>query len=461
MRESNAKVHRCVIVGAGIAGLSCAYFLQHYAEQRRIALQLTVLEQAEQAGGNLRSHQQQGYVIDWAANGMLSNAPDTQALAEAMGLPWQEASAVAKKRYLYYQSSLRPVPLSPPALLSSDLLPPLAKLRALYEYFTPRASVPAAEADESVYDFLARHFGRAVAEVFAAPFVAGITAGDPQQLSLGALFPQLRQLEQKHSSLLKGLLAKGKPKDPMRLRSFAGGTGALPTALAQHLASVLQFKQPVHNLQRQGEQYVLQGEDGYRLEADSVVLATPAFASANILAEAVPASEEPLRAIPYAGVQVLALGFDRIDVPDALDGFGFLVAPQQGLRSLGVLYSSSIFPNQAPEGKVALRVILGGSRDPELLDYDEAALLAVVRRDLCIALGIVAEPEMVAHIRWPQGIPQYTLGHQQRLEKLQQALAEHPRLRLTGNAYHGVSVNDSIRSAKACAASLIASLSDA
>ena len=182
-------------------------------------------------------------------------------------------------------------------------------------------------------------------------------------------------------------------------------------------------------------------------------MATPSFVAAQLVKPFSPAAAEALSEIRYADVQVFGLGYGRVDVPNALDGFGFLVPRGEGVRALGVLYSSSIFPGQAPDGRVLLRVIAGGSVDPEFVALTPEEALSAVRRDLRVTMGIVAEPEFVEHIPWPQGIPQYELGHLSRIARAETALAEHPVL-LTGNAYRGVGVNDTVREARHTAEAL-------
>ena len=438
-----------VIVGGGLAGLSAAFFLQ----QARPELSITVLEKDPEAGGKVRSHLRDGYTVDWAANGFLPNVPDTLELVRELGLELREAAEVAKYRFLYKNGALQKLPASPPAFLTSNLLLPSEKLRAAAEPILGRAH----SGEETVYDFMARHFGRGVAEVFAGPFVLGITSGDAKRLSLDALFPRFRALERQHGSLVRGLIAQQRtakenakenpePDKPKRLTSFPGGSGALVETLQKKFTGRLETGVAINQL-RPAEGAFELTVSGERLKADAVILATPPFVSAEFVQPFAPDAATALRGIPYADVQVFGLGYHRIDVPNALDGFGFLVPRGEGVRVLGVLYSSSIFPGQAPDGRVLLRVIAGGSVDPEFAALSPGEALAAVHRDLRVTMGIVAEPEFVEHIPWPKGIPQYELGHLEKVKRAKDALAEYP-LFLTGNAYHGVGVNDTVRDAR-------------
>ncbi len=444
-----------VIVGGGLAGLSTAFFLQC----SRPDLTLSVLEREAEAGGKVRSILTNGYTVDWAANGFLPNVPDTLELAGTLGLTSElrEADEVAKHRFLYKNGALQRLPASPPAFLKSPLLLPSEKLRAAAEPVLGRAH----EGEESVYAFVARHFGRGVADVFAGPFVLGITAGDAKKLSLDALFPRFRALEHKHGSLVRGMIAQGRaakanadPTRPKRLTSFGGGSGRLVEALQGALGPIVRREAGVTRVQPACTGFEVTTRDGQTSAADAVVLATPAFVSSELLESFAPEAARALADIRYADVQVFGLGYHRIDVPNALDGFGFLVPRGEGVRVLGVLYSSSIFPGQAPEGQVLLRVIAGGSVDPEFAALSPDEALGAVRRDLRVTMGIVAEPEFVQHIPWPRGIPQYELGHLDRVTRAKGALGKYP-LYLTGNAYHGVGVNDVVRDARTTAQVLL------
>ena len=438
---------RLAIVGGGISGLATAYWLRLLEPD----YPLCILDKSPVAGGKLRSTVQDGFTFDWAANGFLDSAPDTLELVRQLGLSGalQPAASSATSRFVYHDGGLRELPNSPQAFLKSELLSPLGKARAALELVRGRAG----DEEESVYAFLRRHFGREVADTFAELAVTGVSAGDAKQLSLDALFPRFRTLEREHGSLLRAL-QKARPTGG-RLHSFrAGGVGRLSSALAEALGDALIPGAEVAALAPVPEGYRLELASGESLEAERVVLATPAFVSAGLLEPFSPGAAQLLGSIPYADVGVFGLGYDRIDVPRDLSGFGFLVPRGEGVRSLGVLWSSALFPDQAPEGKVMLRVIVGGALEPDFLELSDEEALEVVRRDLRLSMGITAEPELVAYMRWPQGIPQYHLGHQAKVRTLQSALSSQPGLYVTGNALGGVGVNDCIRAGRQLAREL-------
>jgi oxygen-dependent protoporphyrinogen oxidase len=453
-------MNRVAVVGGGLAGLATAHALL----RARPELDVVVLEASDAPGGKVRTSVQDGYTFDWGPNGFLANVPETLALARELGLEdrLRPAADAAAKRFVYRDGGLRALPTSPGTFLRSELLSLPGKLRALSEPLLARA----VRREETVHDFVARHFGHEAARVFAGVFVAGITAGDPRELSLDALFPRLRKLEASHGSLLRGMAAArrgeraapapgGAPRDG-RLTSFAGGVQTLIDALTDELGPRLRTGVRVVALRdavgRPGGGAVVDLADGEALDVDAVALAVPAFVAADLLAHDVPDAAAALATIRYVDVAVVALGYDRIDVARPLDGFGFLAPRGEGVRSLGVLWSSSTFPDQAPPGKVALRAIAGGALDPGFVALSDADALAAVRRDLERTMGVVAEPESVKIVRWPRGIPQFGLGHRERVAAARGSLAaRRPNVVLTGNYLDGVGLNDVVRSARAAA----------
>ncbi len=486
-----------VVIGGGPTGLATAFLLL----RARPGLEVSLFERDPALGGKARTTVRDGYTVDWGPNGFLTSAPETLALAHALGLgdELQPAGEAARRRYLYLDGGLRPLPTTPPAFLASELVSWPGKLRAAGELLVGGR----VDAEESVHAFLARHFGRELADALGGAMVAGITAGDPHELSVDALFPRLRAMERSHGSVLRALIAQQRgaarrargaagpaaggaaptaggyaaaprvetptagraghatrrpaPGPGGRLTSFRnGGVERLVGALAAALGPRARSACAVTALEPlPGGGATVRLEDGSAVRADRVVVTTPAPAAAALLEPHLPAVAAGLRAIPYAGVRVLGLGYDRIDVPRILDGFGFLVPRGQGVRSLGVLWTSTLFPGRAPQGKVLLRVMAGGRTDREMVTLASAEALAAVRRDLEITMGIVTQPEFVEERLWPHAIPQYTLGHADRVGAIARGLAALPGVHLAGNAYRGVGLNDCVRDAHRVVAAIL------
>lgn len=457
---------RIVIVGGGISGLASAFRLREAMPHAA----LTVIEKQRDVGGIARSDEVDGYVVDRGPNGFLTNVPETVELAHAVGLEdvLAPATEAAEHRLLYHRGELRPLPTGPGAFLRSGLLSPAAKARVALEPFVGRAPHGV---DETVHRFAERRLGRAFADTFIAPMVLGITAGDAQLTSVGALFPRLKRLEDEHGGLFRGMLARrrearaapesaGGPAGPGgRLTSFrGGGIERLIVALRDELGSIVQSGREATTItatrghadhaDHEGARYLVELDDGDVVAADVLIVATPAYVAAKLLADVLPDATDDLGAIPYAGVRVLGLGYAREQIPLPLDGFGFLVPRGQGVRMLGCLWTQALFPWQAPEGKALLRVIAGGVPDPEFVHLSDDEALGVVRDDLEATMRITAEPEMVHHVRWDKAIPQYWQGHRERVARIMAAAAARPGLALTGNAYYGIGVNDCARDAQ-------------
>lgn len=450
------------IVGGGISGLATAFYL------KRQGLDAVVFEREVEAGGITQSDLIQGYTIDRGPNGFLTNVPDTLELAESLGLgnELMAADALAHYRFLYQKGRLQEVPTTPGSFLRSRLISTKAKLRLLLEPFAPKRPPGA---DETVYAFAERRLGTEFAEVFMRSLVVGITAGDARQISLAALFPRMRRLEDEHGSLLRALLVtarrrrRGTPGGPAgpggRLTSFQyGGIGHLTKRLTEALGANVYTGTDVVGLERCPKvgTYTLRLASGECYRATTVVLATPAFVSANLLRPLHAEAAAELAGIPYAGVKVLGLGFKREDVPHPLNGFGYLVVPGEDHPILGCLWTSSIFPTQAPPGKVLLRVLLGGVFAPDVVTRDDAATLQLTLSHLRQSLGISRPPELVHTITWPQAIPQYLVGHTARVARIRTALRSLTGLYLTGNAYSGVGLNDCVCEAKRLAQAIAA-----
>jgi oxygen-dependent protoporphyrinogen oxidase len=259
------------------------------------------------------------------------------------------------------------------------------------------------------------------------------------------------QMETDHGGLFRALLAKMRSKrirrgdavgSPLgRLTSFRDGTEELVTALVRDLGPVVRLASPVTGLRATGSGWRIDAAGGAGLEADAVVLAAPPSASAELASAFDDALAFELRAIPQAGLAVVALGYDEGRLAEPLDGFGFLVPRGEGPRVLGVLWDSSIYPGRAPEGRVLLRAMIGGALDPEAVHLDEATLLSQVRRDLRATMRLEAEPDFVRVFRHPRGIPQYVVGHLDLLARIDERLARHPGLFVAGNGYRGVAIN--------------------
>lgn len=356
-----------------------------------------------------------------------------------------EADAAAAKRSIFWNGRLHALPTKPQQALANALISPLGKIRALSELFRKPAEPPP---DESVAAFFTRHFGAQVAQRIVAPALLGISGGDAEQTSVAGLFPRLLAIEREYGSVLRGMM-RGRGLRTRMLGFGAAGMQLLPRALADALRGRIRFDMPIERLERTSDGWIIAGE-----RYDAAIVAVPAYAAAQMLASYDPALAALLGDIAYAPMRVAGIAFRAQDVPVPLDGFGFLAARGSGVRILGALYTSTMFPQQAPPDAAYLRIFLGGSTDEAIAALDEAALREIVRRDLRTALRITAEPLAFHEYLWRQAIPQYRIGHTRLVARIEEHAHAHAGLMLIGNAYHGIGIGDTVKNAVAAVAAL-------
>lgn len=440
-----------VVVGAGLSGLAVAFRL---AQQ---GIRLRVIESAARPGGVIGSVRRDGALYERGPNSGLDTTPLVNELLAAAGIAGEriDASAEAARRYILRDGRLAALPTSPPAFLATSLFSWKAKLALLREPFVRAA---AADAEETVAAFVRRRLGTEFLDYAIEPFVAGIYAGDPEQLSVPAAFPRLFALEQRYGSLIRGQIAGSrerkksaeKAKNAAVSFSFRDGMQALTDALARGLAIDCGVR--AAGLRREADgTFVLdceRGSERFALRSRSVVLAVPAYEAARIVARLAPEAKAALESIVYPPVATIASCYRRADVAHPLDGFGFLAPRRESPPILGCLFSSSMFAGRANAPTVLLTTFVGGVRSAPLALRSEEELAASVTAALQGYLG-ARQPLWQAVTRWPQAIPQYTLGHLQRIAAVERAEAAAPGLRFCANWRGGVSVADCIKSAHA------------
>ncbi len=441
---------RLAVVGGGIAGLAAARRLESLLPEAEI----TLVERSERLGGKLVTDEVDGFVVEGAADSFLSRKPRGVGLANELGLgprlvgrrPEHARSFVRHGRELHPlpEGLTGMIPTHLDALAAGKLLSPEARARLDAE----RELAPAPPGgDESIASFVSRRLGAETYERLVEPLMTGIYGGDGEQLSLESTFPSLRALELEHGSLLTGLEAAPAPASEYPpFVSLRGGMGELVRAVAASLERTTFTVGAASRLSRTGG-YSIALEDGRVLDADGVVLAVPAFATADLVSELDDGLAAVHAEIPYASSAIVSLGFR--DGPE-LDGYGYVVPRSEGSDALACTWSSSKWEGRAPAGRTLLRVYLGryGGRDVTALSDDELVELA---RDELRVLDLDAEPDLARIHRWPRGMPQYTLGHPERLARVDEAVERHPGLALAGAAYRGVGIPDCIHSGELAA----------
>ncbi len=448
-----------LIVGGGISGLSLAYTLS----EKDPNLDITILESDIRVGGKIWTNRIQGFLCEAGVNGFLDNKPATFQLARKLNLEPLRSSDSARKRYIYTGGRLQMIPDSPIAFFLSDFLSLPGRLRMMGEFFVPKAQ----KEDETLESFAVRRVGREFFEKLLDPMASGVYAGDPSKMSIKSCFGKVYDLEQKYGGLIRGFLSlKGEAKRSGKkveagpggtLYSFSQGMYSLIYTLKGYLGDIIKTRKSVQSIEKSGKAYTVYCSDGSSYEAESVVLASPAHDTAEIIKELDKPVSEILMGISYPPISVVAMGYQREKIKKDTNFFGFLVPGKEKRKILGTLIDSSIFSNRAPEGYVLLRSMVGGARSPRLALMDDERMLAMVQEELAAIAGIKADPDFFWIYRYEKAIPQYEVGHYKKLATLEEALSRHKGLYLAGNAYRGVAMNDCIGNSFTLAEKIISS----
>jgi oxygen-dependent protoporphyrinogen oxidase len=441
-----------IVIGAGLSGLSTAYLLQ------RQGYRVAVLEKAARAGGAIRSWREDGNLVEAGPNSTLETNPLLTQLITDLGLDDRKmyASDASKNRYILRDGQLIALPMSPPAFFATKLFSWGAKLRLFAEPFIGRSPV---ESQETVADFVQRRLGREFLDYAINPFVAGVYAGDPAQLSVRAAFPKLYELEQKYGGLIKGQIRGARErkkrneesKQSARMFTFRDGMQTLTDTLAAEQRN-MHCGVTVDGVSRGGSGYVVHariGGETRSFTSRALVIAASARGASLLSRELAPELSEVFSAIPYPPVAVVASVYRRRDGMHPLDGFGFLIPAAERRRILGTIFTSTIFEDRTTDGSVMLTSFAGGMRQPELARQEEDAIVRMVLDEQSDLLGTPAEPDFVRITRWERAIPQYTTGHLERMAKIEAVEARLPGLHFCANYRGGISVADCVKSAHA------------
>lgn len=467
------------VVGGGIAGLSAAYYAAREAQDAGQRLTVVVLEEKGYWGGKILTDRVDGFVIEGGPDTFIVTKPWGMRLCRELGLEdrLHGTDPEHSSTYVLHEGKLEPLPdglmMMVPSrflpILQTDLLTWTEKMRMGLDLFLPPADH---NGDESLGDFVSRRLGRAAYENLIEPLMSGIYAGDGDQLSLQSTFPYLRELERKHGGLIKGALAVRKRRAQARrgwsnngvpgiFRTPTTGLAEIVEALVTELKGTgvkLALESPVHSVHRQGSHYRLPLKGGRDLEADGVVLATPAYISGSLLGEQDPALAALLKGIPYVSTATVSLVYHKSDLPSPLDGRGYVIPRQEGRKALACTWTSSKFPHRAPDEYALLRVFIGRAGQEDDILWTKPNMLEIAQEELALTLDIQAQPSLHRIYIWEDAMPQYNLGHQKRLREIDQGLDRLPGLALAGNGYQGIGIPDCIHSGQQAAHSVLRNL---
>jgi oxygen-dependent protoporphyrinogen oxidase len=443
------------IIGGGISGLSAAWTLH----KRQVPYLL--LEAGSSLGGVIRTETRNGFLLEGGPDSMLAQKPEAVALCRELGLgerliptnPEQRAVYILHRRRLHSlpEGMMLAVPTKILPFARSGLFSWPGKLRMSLDLVRPGRHE---NGDESIASFLRRRFGQEAVERLGEPLLAGIHAGDPERLSILATFPRFRDLEAKHGSLVRGMLAAPRPKlkpgapPPAAFYSLRAGLRELVDALVGRLdPQSIRTGTAVRSLARDGAGFAVGLDAGETLRADRVIVAAPGPKIAPALEALLPDVARALSAVPFASSATVLLGYRRDDVAHPLDGYGMVIPQTEGLRTTALSFVSTKFAHRAPEGHVLLRGFLGGVRDGEVLGLSDEEMVRTVCDDMKSILGLRGEPVLTRVFRWPGGTPQLEVGHIDRMREVERAVGEVPGLHLTGAGIWSTGIPDSVADA--------------
>ncbi|RKY94208.1 MAG: protoporphyrinogen oxidase [Ignavibacteriae bacterium] len=447
---ANKKV---VVIGAGISGLTVAHILH------KVGYGVTTLEKNDKVGGSIETVVENGMLFDRGPNSALETTPIIAQLVEELNLKDQfvYANKEGNKRYILRGDELHALPMSPPAFIKTKLFSGKAKLRLMKEPFIGKSNDGYYQ---SIAEFVTRRLGSEFLDYAINPFVAGVYAGNPEDLSVKSAFPKLYALEEDYGGLIVGTIRsirkrkkrKEQSKQSAKMLSFKDGMHVLPKAIAKNLGSRIKLNADVVSIRKTGEGKfgVTYKNDGQTLTllTDVVISTVPAFKAANLFCGFDDKFEDHCANIYYPPVLVLYLAYNKKDVGQPLDGFGFLVPSKERKSFLGAIWSSVIFPNRSDEESAAFTLFVGGSRDPGFVDDNEEAVVKRVRNEFEDIMKINGKPVYTSTRLWEKAIPQYKLGYVEHENYFDHFEKENKGIIISGNFRGGISVGDCIKNAE-------------
>lgn len=456
------RINRIVVVGGGISGLAAAHRLLELGQTN-----VTLIEASGRLGGTIQTENRDGFLIERGPDSFISEKPEALELAKRLGLESQliQTNEKYRRSFIVRNRRLRPVPegfqlLAPSRMwpfLTSDIFSVAGKMRMAADLFVPRKGTNGTQ-DESLASFVRRRLGQEALERMAQPMVGGIYTADPETLSLRATLPRFLEMERKHRSLILAMLRQGQAQKGgtsgarySLFLSFDRGMQVLVDALAQVNADI-RLNTRAERLKLDGRTWTITTNTGEQIEADAVCLAVPAYLAASLLDGHL---AEKLTQIKYASTATINFAYKRSDIGHPLNGFGFVVPFIEKRSLLACTFSSVKFSGRAPENHVLLRAFAGGALQPETFALDESTMAARVETDLRELLGITSKPLFTEVAKWERSMPQYEVGHLDRIAEIENEVNKLPGLALAGNSYRGAGIPDCIRSGQTAAESIL------
>jgi len=468
---------RIVIIGGGISGLAAAHRLTELARERQQPLAVTLLEASIRLGGTIQTEHRDGFLLERGPDSFISEKPEAVALAKRLGIESRliHTNDEHRRSFIVRNGRLRAVPegfqlLAPSRIwpfLTTDIFSAAGKLRIAADLFLPQPQANGSN-DESLASFVTRRLGKEALDRMAQPMIGGIYTADPTTLSLRATLPRFLDMERKHRSIILAMLRQRKanknemsgvsgPRYSLFL-SFDQGMQVLTEELERSITAAgvtVELNSKVTSLIHGPDGWTITTDNGAKLLADGVCLGIPAYSAASLLEKIDDNLAQQLRAIEYTSTATINFAYRRDEIGHALDGFGFVVPFIERRRLIACTFSSVKFSGRAPEQHVLLRAFVGGALQPEIFQLNEAEMIAQVRADLEQLLNIQGQPIFVETAKWSRSMPQYYVGHLERVGAIEARVSSLNTIALAGNSYRGAGIPDCIRSGEEAAEKLI------
>ncbi|GMU96232.1 MAG: protoporphyrinogen oxidase [Ignavibacterium album] len=451
-----------VVIGAGISGLTSAYLLS------KKGFNIRILEKKSEVGGSIESLTENGFLFDRGPNSALETTPVISQLVEELNLKGEllYANKAANKRYILRNNELHALPMSPPALVKTKLFSAKAKFRLLAEPFIGKSHDGYYQ---SLAEFVRRRLGQEFLDYAINPFVAGVYAGRPEDLSVKSAFPKLYALEEKYGGLIIGTIRSirerkkraEKSKQSAKMLSFKSGMIALPKAIANYFGDKLILSAEVVSVDKTADGYIVSyrhKEIDEAIVCDAVLSTVPSYVAGDLFSKFDTGFKTHCDSIYYPPVLVYFLAYNKKDIKQPLDGFGFLIPEKEKKSFLGALWSSVIFPFRADDNFATFTLFIGGSRNPDFVKEDRNKLLDRVRNEFEELMKINGKPVYSSHRFWEKAIPQYNIGYIEHERFFDEFEKQNPGLFISGNFRGGISVGDCIKNAELVAEKILNNL---
>lgn len=448
-----------VIIGGGITGLTAAYYLQEKIIQAELPVDIQLLEQSNRLGGKIQTHQQDGFTIERGPDSFLARKQPAVRLVQSLGIEDELIRNQTGQAYILAHNELHPMPqgsfmgipteLKP--FLHTTLLSPQGKARVGLDYVLPRSNEVG---DQSLGHFLRRRFGNELVDNIIEPLLSGIYAGDMDEMSLLATFPQFLDMEQEHRSLIKGLRETSKKrarqtgKKEGQFFSFKNGLTTLVKALESKIdPEIVRLDTSVKEIKQLGDRYIIQCQNEETITTDAVIVTTPhhtlpvMFSAYDFL--------QPMKEMRSNSVANVALAYDTNQINNGLDGTGFVISRNSDYHITACTWTHKKWQGTAPEGKALLRAYVGKPDDQAVVQLSDEEITSIALHDIERSMGITAKPVFSVVTRWEQAMPQYDIGHKARTLRIKRSLAEQlPGVYVAGSSFDGVGIPDCIGQAE-------------